>query len=53
MTTSQNEHGNEIEGGFLTTFMDKIWLQMGIATGITVLWIIWIVYEILFKGSPA
>ncbi|MHA2250163.1 MAG: hypothetical protein ACXAD7_07365 [Candidatus Kariarchaeaceae archaeon] len=34
------------------SFYDKIWLQAGIATAITVGWLIWIVYEIVLKVPP-
>jgi hypothetical protein len=43
---------NKTEGKF-TAFLDNIWLQFGITTGITVLWLLWIGYEILIKAPPA
>lgn len=40
-------------GGTLTTFLDKIWVQLFATTGITILWLFWIIYEILIKEAPA
>jgi hypothetical protein len=34
------------------SFFDKIWLQFGIATAVTVVWLLWIFYEIILKNAP-
>ncbi len=40
------------EKGLLASFMDNLWLQLAIGTVITVVWLIWIFYEIWIKAPP-
>jgi hypothetical protein len=44
---------NTEKGGFFSNFLDKIWHQAILATGITLVWLLWILFEIYIKSPTA